>query len=618
MGVLTKPHGRSNLVAAAAHQAGAQNLEFIMPDSNGPGTDLSRTRTEVADSWLPGVPGSFLALSSRILSMANRGVPRVKFLRSASHLILDFTECALVELRVWGGDVSYRWRAQNKRPRVYDFELSAGGSDQETACRFEENPVLERICRAVARGDVSRSLRSFTRKGSFWCSDTSKPVSIVPDEVPVLVDVGDSAQPVAVIAFTIDDRSSGLMVLAGGRLGCCTEDEIVRMEELVKTIGQAIADRRAQAALRERVKELACLYSIAQLAGKSRPMDEELLSGVAEQLRVAFQYPDSAAVHVSLDGLVGQAGGWEEGGPTLQTDIAVGTEKRGAILVNYPSPGHEIEIDPFLPEETNLIEAVSRQIALLAERHQAGLEKNRLTEQLRHADRLATIGQISAGLAHELHEPLARVLGFAQLAARASDLPGQVAKDIGRIEKAALHAREVIRKLMLFARQTPPRTDAVSLNELVQDGLFFLEGRCAKNGIELERSLDKGLPDVAADSSQLLQVLVNLVVNAMQAMPHGGRLTIATSCDDDRVRLEVSDTGVGMTDEVRRRLFEPFFTTKDLNEGTGLGLAVVHGIVAAHGGTIEVESTVGVGSRFTVSLPRTADSTDHGNPAGGD
>jgi len=160
---------------------------------------------------------------------------------------------------------------------------------------------------------------------------------------------------------------------------------------------------------------------------------------------------------------------------------------------------------------------------------------------------------------------------------------------------------------MLFARQTPPRTGPVDLNNLVREGLYFLEGRCAKNDIELVRRLGEGVPEIEADASQLLQVLVNLVVNAIQAMPHGGKLTITTSAEDARVRLSVEDTGTGMSDDVRRRVFIPFFTTKDVHDGTGLGLAVVDGIVAGHGGTIEVESKVGVGTTFTVALPRRSD-----------
>ena len=153
--------------------------------------------------------------------------------------------------------------------------------------------------------------------------------------------------------------------------------------------------------------------------------------------------------------------------------------------------------------------------------------------------------------------------------------------------------------------QTPWDTGRVNphLRQLVEDGLYFLESRCATAGIELIRSLSTDLREIVADPSQLHQALVNLVVNAIQAMPRGGRLTVRTDRGDGAVLLSVEDTGIGMSEAVRKQIFIPFFTTKDVNQGTGLGLSVVHGIVTAHGGRIQVESEIGKGSRFEIRLP---------------
>jgi signal transduction histidine kinase len=156
---------------------------------------------------------------------------------------------------------------------------------------------------------------------------------------------------------------------------------------------------------------------------------------------------------------------------------------------------------------------------------------------------------------------------------------------------------------MLFARQMPPQKVQLNLNKLIEDGLYFLQSRCAKEGIELIRSFTPDLPEIIADPSQIQQVLVNLVVNAIQAMPKRGRLTIRTLTGDGYVSLIMEDTGIGMSEEVMKQIFTPFFTTKDIGQGTGLGLPVVHGIVTAHGGSIKVESKLGQGSRFEVKLP---------------
>jgi signal transduction histidine kinase len=206
-------------------------------------------------------------------------------------------------------------------------------------------------------------------------------------------------------------------------------------------------------------------------------------------------------------------------------------------------------------------------------------------------------------VAHELNEPLGNILGFAQLIKKAAELPELVGVDIKKIVQASLHAREVVKKLLIFARQVPTQKSRINLNKIVNDGLYFLESRCAKEGIEVIRDLCPELPNIVCDPAQLNQVLVNLVVNAIQAMPGGGQLTVRTHVEEGRVALSVEDTGKGISEEVKRQIFNPFFTTKEVGKGTGLGLPVVHGIVTSHGGTIQVESREGQGSRFTIQLP---------------
>jgi two-component system NtrC family sensor kinase len=291
-------------------------------------------------------------------------------------------------------------------------------------------------------------------------------------------------------------------------------------------------------------------------------------------------------------------------------NLVVKDRHRGTIEVGYTQEKPELDEGPFLKEERSLIDTVARQIAILVERREAAEDRGRLQDQLRHADRLATIGQLSAGVAHELNEPLGNILAFAQLAGKEPGVPNQVAQDLDKIVTTSLHAREIIKKLMLFARQTPPRKTQVNLNAVIEEGLYFLESRCWKEGVAIERHLATELPEIAADPSQLNQVLVNLMVNSIQAMPKGGALKIATRVAGSHVVLTVEDTGVGMNQEVLDNIFTPFFTTKDIHEGTGLGLPVVHGIVTSHGGTIAVHSTPGRGTRFEVCLPVTGVAQD--------
>ena len=369
------------------------------------------------------------------------------------------------------------------------------------------------------------------------------------------------------------------------------------------------------AALRERVKELTCLYSLAQLAERPGMTLEKILQGIVELLPPAWQYPEITAGRIALDGRSYVTANFKEAGRMQSAPIMVNGRRRGAIDVVYVEERPELDEGPFLTEERSLIDAIARHVALIVERRQADEDRFRLQEQLRHADRLATIGQLSAGVAHELNEPVGNILGFAQLAQKQPDLPGQIAQDLEKIVATSLHARQIINNLMLFARQLPPQRTRISLNMVVEEGMDFLESRCAGNGIAVVRQLSPELPEITADASQLRQVFVNLVVNAIHAMPAGGILRVTTRSSDDRVVLSVEDNGIGMSEQVLREIFIPFFTTKDVDEGTGLGLPVVHGIVTSHDGTVHVESAPGQGARFDIELPVAADEGTKEDPA---
>ena len=356
-------------------------------------------------------------------------------------------------------------------------------------------------------------------------------------------------------------------------------------------------------ALRERIKELTCLYDIAQIASQPNKSLEYILQDIVKVLPSAWQYPETAFARIILDGISYTTQGFRECHQKQTAEIVVDGVPRGVVELVYVEEKPELDEGPFLREERNLIDAIARQIALVVERIQVEQDKLKLHNQLLHADRLATIGMLAAGVAHELNEPLGNILGFAQLAKKADKMPGAVKQDIEKIETASLHAREVIQKLLVFARQTPPKKTQVDLNQIVEDGLYFFEARCAKAGVELVRELSSNLPEITADPAQLNQLIVNLVVNALQAMQEKGKITIQTQVYDRQVCLIVEDTGSGMADDVLEQIFIPFFTTKDIGQGTGLGLPVVHGIVTAHGGSINVESKLGRGSRFEIRLP---------------
>ncbi|MHC4106743.1 MAG: sensor histidine kinase [Planctomycetota bacterium] len=472
----------------------------------------------------------------------------------------------------------------------------------------------------MARQRFDSRLSFFTGNGSFWTGNTARPLSLSSaahlEGRSEVLRIGGQYCSLLAIRFFVTSLTIGLLLLKSREPDFFAKEEVEFYEGLAQTVGLAVADRRAEAALRERVKELTCLYGIAHVAEVETTSLSGMLRHIVQLLPPAWQYPEIAAARIILDGDTHATPEFRDSRYGQSADIVVSGRKRGNVEVVYLGERTEFTVGAFLPEEEKLIDAVAREVSLLVERRESEQDRSKLHDQLIHADRLATIGQLAAGVAHELNEPLGSILGFAQLAAKSPEVPSQAQKDIGRIVSASLHAREVIKKLLVFARQMPPSVVPISLNQVVADGLYFLEARCTKAGIDIVRDLADELPQIKADPAQLNQVLVNLVVNAVQAMREGGTLTISTRSEHETVVLVIEDTGLGMTEEVVDKIFLPFFTTKEIDQGTGLGLAVVHGIVISHGGSIDVESKPGKGSRFTVHLlpnrSGTADDDEHG------
>ncbi|HLA13817.1 MAG TPA: ATP-binding protein, partial [Gemmatimonadaceae bacterium] len=232
-------------------------------------------------------------------------------------------------------------------------------------------------------------------------------------------------------------------------------------------------------------------------------------------------------------------------------------------------------------------------------------EERKIAEHMSRTEKLAAIGELMAGVAHELNNPLTGISTFAQLLLEDKLQPEQF-ESVNLIKREADRAIGVIRDLLLFARKTEGRDVPVDINTIVQHSVRLRALASRTGGIEVHTLLDPSDPKVRGDEQKLQQVLLNLMVNAESAMREAPvrHLSIVTRGRDDTVTIVISDTGHGMADGVRQRLFEPFFTTKPPGEGTGLGLSVSYGIIQAHEGSITVESTPDIGTAFTIILPR--------------
>ena len=226
--------------------------------------------------------------------------------------------------------------------------------------------------------------------------------------------------------------------------------------------------------------------------------------------------------------------------------------------------------------------------------------------QLMHADKLSAIGEIYAGLTHEINNPLGIVLARVRLLlddVKAKRLDIDIAHDLETVERSAARIAEIMRGLLTFARKAEFQRVSVDLNRVVSDVVALVEKSFAKQDIRIESALGPNLPRIQGSRDHLQQVLLNLLNNARDAMPQGGRIAIRTKAGRGQVVTEVEDSGTGIAQEARQRLFEPFFTTKEVGKGTGLGLSVSYGIMKAHGGEIEVDSEPGRGALFRLTLP---------------
>jgi two-component system NtrC family sensor kinase len=216
---------------------------------------------------------------------------------------------------------------------------------------------------------------------------------------------------------------------------------------------------------------------------------------------------------------------------------------------------------------------------------------------------MASVGLLAAGVAHEVNTPLAGISSYTQL------LRGQIEESdsrrtlLDKIEKQSFRAAKIINNLLNFSRSGGAEFDRMDVNKSLLDVLSLLEHQLTGSRIRVRRELASDLPPIRGNENGIQQVFFNLILNARDAMPRGGWLTLVTYADGDTVVVEVRDTGHGIRKEHVRRIYDPFFTTKGIGRGTGLGLSVSYGIVQEHGGGIFVDSTPGQGTRFQVALP---------------
>jgi two-component system NtrC family sensor kinase len=246
-------------------------------------------------------------------------------------------------------------------------------------------------------------------------------------------------------------------------------------------------------------------------------------------------------------------------------------------------------------------------------------EKQAMNEKVIETGRLASIGELAAGIAHEINNPVAIMVEeagwiedlLADEDPSSAETLGEFKRSLAQIRTQGARCKEITHKLLFFARKTDPRITSVGINGLMEDVVGLLKQKSRYASVKIESNLTPGLPPIAASPSEMQQVLLNLVNNAVDAIDAGGgTVTLTTRQDGDAVVVEVADTGQGIPEAILTKIFDPFFTTKPVGQGTGLGLSICYGIVNKLGGEISVDSKIGVGTVFTVRLPIEKSPTD--------
>jgi two-component system NtrC family sensor kinase len=286
----------------------------------------------------------------------------------------------------------------------------------------------------------------------------------------------------------------------------------------------------------------------------------------------------------------------------------------GALNVNESNRAAE-----FTEEDLRALTLFADQAALALEKaqlyrdSQRQLEKllavldelSRTQAQLVHSEKLASMGVLAGGVAHEINNPLMVILGRTELTLMEEELPGELRRNLETIRVETERIGEIVQGLLTFSRKSrQEKIETVDLNEVLERTLLLSEHQLTLGNVQVVKELDPELAAIQVNPGQLQQVFMNLIINAHHAMPNGGQLTVRTGpVPQHRIFIEIEDTGCGIAESDLNRVFDPFFTTKEEGKGTGLGLSVSRNIIENHGGLIGVESTVGLGTLFRVVLP---------------
>lgn len=339
----------------------------------------------------------------------------------------------------------------------------------------------------------------------------------------------------------------------------------------------------------------------------------QILQDVSSALQSGSTGTEVAGVEVEWDGQHYASGDIREPVERLSAPLQAQGQTHGRLTVAYRRHAGTTETDAPVDEMRGFVDLVAQRLATVFERRTLQDERRELDRQMFQMEKLTTMGELTMGLAHEIGNPLGGMKAVAQSLQHEAGLPADVHEDLARLEGEIDRLSGFLRSFHGYAAQHPPTPEACALDRILDDVLFWTRRDARTRKIRFEVLSVDGLPPLRADRHQLKQVLLNLVMNAIQMQPDGGTVTIRASRAGDAARLEVIDSGPGIAPELLPRIFEPFFTTR--RDGSGLGLAIVRKIVEDHAGTIAIASEPGHGTHITLTWPLAAMDDDANDSA---
>jgi signal transduction histidine kinase len=292
--------------------------------------------------------------------------------------------------------------------------------------------------------------------------------------------------------------------------------------------------------------------------------------------------------------------------PLAEMGEGVGRIAKGDLTTKIPVHSKD-EIGELAAAFNQMTEDLKRTTTSITNLNSEIVNRKRLENIVLQSEKMAAVGQLAGGVAHEINNPLGVILGFAQGVVKRIQPGDPLEMPLKSIEREALRCKNLVQDLLTFSRIGKTEKEEIDISQTIESSISLILAQSKVRNTELLKELDPNLPKALANKNQIQQVIVNLCNNAMDAMPNGGKLTLRTKKSElngkEAVEIQVQDTGQGIPPEIKSKIFEPFFTTKDIGKGTGLGLSLVYEIVQKHEGQIKVDTEVGVGTVFCIRLP---------------